>query len=150
MFVLLFLFTLFPVGTPVRRCDSVGPQPLHPPAKVNLKVDVQNIRKHQGAVFVALFGPGRAFPEGRPMEGKKLDVTGGSVQTLFIVEPGEYAVAVYHDENGNGVMDKRLFGIPKEPYGFSNNFRPVISVPRFSDCQFSVGEGGKAISIKLN
>ena len=67
----------------------------------------------------------------------------------FSVEPGDYAIAVYHDQNGNGKMDKRMFGIPKEPYGFSNNIKPVMSAPKFSECRFTVGDSGKAISIKL-
>ena len=53
----------------------------------------------------------------------------GNLQTSFNLEPGDYAVAIYHDENGNGQLDKRLFGIPKEPYGFSNNYRPRLSAP---------------------
>ena len=119
------------------------------PEKTNLRVEIQNIRVLEGNVYIALFRPGKDFPEGAPMEGKKLYAGSKSIQTTFSVEPGEYAVAVYHDENGNGKMDTRIFGIPKEPYGFSNNFKPLISAPKFSDCRFSVGNAGKVISIKL-
>ncbi|HLK98913.1 MAG TPA: DUF2141 domain-containing protein [Hymenobacter sp.] len=117
--------------------------------KTNLKVEIQNVRVLEGTVHIALYRPGKDFPEGKPLEGKRVDVVSKSVQMTFLVEPGDYAVAVYHDENGNGKMDKRMFGIPREPYGFSNNFKPVISAPKFSDCRFSVGESGKVITIKL-
>lgn len=140
MLILLSLLNLFLATS----------HPVNKPAKVSLSVDIQNVRKKQGAVYIALFEPGKSFPEGKPMEGKKIDVTSGSVKTTFTVEPGDYAIAVYHDENGNGKMDKRIFGIPKEPYGFSNNFKPVMSAPKFSDCRFSVGDGGRSISIQLN
>lgn len=119
------------------------------PRKTNLKIDIQNVRTQRGAVYVAIYRPDNNFPSGKPMDGKKLPAGSKSVQTTFSVEPGDYAVAVYHDENDNGKMDKRMFGIPKEPYGFSNNFRPVMSAPKFSDCKFSVGDGEKSISIKL-
>ena len=99
----------------------------------------------KGSVFVALFRPGKDFPEGKPIEGKRVDATQERVHATFSVEPGEYAIAVFHDENGNGKMDKHLFGIPKEPYGFSNNFRPRFSAPSFSDCEFNVGDGSKMI-----
>lgn len=48
--------------------------------------------------------------------------------------PGKYAVTVYQDVNNNGIMDKGMFGVPKEPYGFSCN--PVVSfkAPTFKDC----------------
>jgi len=127
-----------------------GGEPIESPKKASLHVEIQNVRTLKGDVYIALFNVKNAFPEGKPLEGKKLEATDKNVQATFSVEPGDYAVAVYHDENGNGKMDKRVFGIPKEPYGFSNNFRPTMSAPKFSDCQFSVGNTNKSISIKLN
>ncbi|GAB2560929.1 DUF2141 domain-containing protein [Spirosoma aerophilum] len=124
--------------------------PSESPTKTSLTIEVHNVRVMHGAVYVALFKPGKDFPEGKPLEGKKIDATHERVQTTFSVEPGEYAIAVYHDENGNGKMDTRMFGIPKEPYGFSNNFRPKMSAPKFSDCGFSVSENGKTVRIKLD
>lgn len=120
------------------------------PQKTSLKIDVQNVRTQTGAVYVAIYRPDNNFPSGKPLDGKKLPAGTKPVQTTFSVEPGDYAIAVYHDENGNGKMDKRVFGIPKEPYGFSNNFRPTMSAPKFSDCKFTIGTTEKAISIKLN
>lgn len=48
--------------------------------------------------------------------------------------PGKYALTVYQDVNNNGKMDKGMFGVPTEPYGFSGN--PVIAfkAPTFKDC----------------
>ncbi len=129
---------------------STTPPRITPPAKAILTVDVHNVQLRKGIVFVAIFRPGKDFPEGEPLEGKKVAATSGSVKTVFSVEPGDYAVAVYHDENSNGKMDKRMFGIPKEPYGFSNDFRPTLSAPKFRDCQFKVGSDGKTIRVKLN
>lgn len=139
MFQLLLILSLF-------LTDDSGASS---PKKTSLKIEIQNIKTVKGSVFIALFKAGSEFPTGKPTEGKKVDATGQSVQTTFSVEPGEYAVAVFHDENGNGKMDKGMFGIPKEPYGFSNNFRPKMSAPKFSDCQFTVGDGGKSISIAV-
>lgn len=127
-----------------------GEDPVKSPQKISLKVDVHNVRTLQGAVYVALFRADNSFPDGKPMDGKRIEATEKQVATTFSVEPGDYAVAVFHDENGNGKLDKRIFGIPKEPYGFSNNFRPTMSAPKFKDCKFTVGDGGKTISIKLD
>lgn len=123
--------------------------PAELPGKPNLTVEIQNIQHNNGRVFVALFKSGNGFPSGKPMEGKELTPNGRNAHATFSLEPGEYAVAVFHDENGNGKLDKRLMGIPKEPYGFSNNFRPKFSAPKFSDCLIKVGEGEKKISIEL-
>ena len=40
------------------------------------------------------------------------------------VPPGEYALVVYYDENGNGRLDKNFIGIPKEALAFSNAYQP--------------------------
>ncbi|MBC7572548.1 MAG: DUF2141 domain-containing protein [Spirosoma sp.] len=125
--------------------------PKHPsPEKPNLKVDVQNVRVQKGAVHIGLYRACADFPNCEPVELIIIDAKGKPIQAAFSVDPGEYAVAVYHDENGNGKMDKRVFGIPKEPYGFSNDFRPTLSAPKFSDCRFKVGNEGKTIRVKLN
>lgn len=43
---------------------------------------------------------------------------------------GEYAVAVFEDQNRDGKLNRDLFGIPKEPYGFSNNARGSFGPPK--------------------
>src|SRR5262245_49789263 len=51
---------------------------------------------------------------------------------------GDYGVAVFHDENSNGKMDKYVLGIPLEPYGFSNNVRVTFTV-KGSTAEVSIG-----------
>jgi uncharacterized protein (DUF2141 family) len=64
--------------------------------------------------------------------------------------PGRYALAVYHDMNDNWKLDKNFVGYPKEPFGFSNNYRPVFSGPNFEDCAFEIKENAAAhLKIKL-
>ena len=64
------------------------------------------------------------------------------------IEKGNYAVSVYHDENNNGVLETGgVFGIPVEPYGFSNN--PTMTFgPSFKKSVFKM-TSDKNISIKL-
>jgi uncharacterized protein (DUF2141 family) len=110
-----------------------------PVAKATLLLDIQNFRGQTGNVCVALYRPTDDFPQGKkPQELRIVPVKGKQQQISFEVEPGDYAVAVFHDVNGNGKLDTRLFGIPKEPYGFSNNFRPRFAAPKFSECRVSV------------
>ena len=47
---------------------------------------------------------------------------------------------LYHDENGDGKMNRNFFGIPKEPFGFSNNVKPKFSMPTFEECKFLLDE----------
>ncbi|GAB3913513.1 DUF2141 domain-containing protein [Larkinella knui] len=113
-------------------------------------VEVQNVRQHTGQIRVGLYKPCDNFPMGcKPVVSQTVEVTGSSVKITFPVKPGDYAIALFHDVNGNGKMDKKAFGIPKEPYGFSNNYHPRLSGPAFDDCRVRINETGKTISIKL-
>ncbi|WCT73267.1 DUF2141 domain-containing protein [Sphingomonas naphthae] len=61
---------------------------------------------------------------------------------------GAYAIALFHDENGNGKLDTRL-GIPLEGVGFSRNPKLWFGPPRFSAAQFRVTGGAVNEAVKL-
>src|SRR5690606_32329089 len=66
------------------------------------------------------------------------------------LEPGKkYAVKAFHDVNGNKELDTNLFGVPTEPYGFSNNARGVFGPPSLSQMIF-IAESNKTIEIDLH
>lgn len=52
---------------------------------------------------------------------------------------GTYAIAVLHDEDGDGDMDRDFIGIPQEGYGFSSGARPGFGPPSFDDAAFDHG-----------
>ena len=65
------------------------------------------------------------------------------------VKTGVYSISLFHDENNNGVLDtKGFFGIPSEPYGFSNNTSTTFGPPSFEKCTLLV-DRDKQISIEL-
>ncbi|MEH3107784.1 MAG: DUF2141 domain-containing protein [Sphingomonas fennica] len=53
---------------------------------------------------------------------------------------GDYAVALFHDANGNGRLDTAL-GIPREGFGFSRNPTILFGPPRFAAARFAVRGG---------
>ncbi|MBY0427835.1 MAG: DUF2141 domain-containing protein, partial [Alphaproteobacteria bacterium] len=75
-------------------------------------------------------------------------VQGTAVFSFKGVAPGTYAVAVYHDENGNGKMDTNFIGIPKERTGASNDAKGKMGPPKFQDAKFVVS-GDLTISIAM-
>ena len=62
---------------------------------------------------------------------------------------GEYGVAIYQDENGNGKHDKNALGVPKEPYGFSNNARGRFGPAKWKDAKFSVAAPTTELDIEV-
>jgi uncharacterized protein (DUF2141 family) len=63
--------------------------------------------------------------------------------------PGDYAVAVSHDLNGNKKADTNFVGIPTEAWGVSNNVRPGLRAPRFDEARFSVPAEGATIAVRI-
>ena len=54
-----------------------------------------------------------------------------SAVVLTNLDPGRYAIILFHDENGNGKLDKNALGVPTEPYGFSNNVPGFLGPPAY-------------------
>ena len=124
-----------------------------PASAATLEVTVANIGSTAGALEVSLYrdpetwlSPRTRFATRRIAADTHSE---GRVTAVFDVPAGTYAVAAYHDANGNGRMDYRLLRLPKEPYAFGNNARPVFSAPSFEDAAVVVGPEGAAIVIDL-
>jgi len=61
---------------------------------------------------------------------------------------GDYAIVIFQDLNGNKDLDTNFIGIPKEPYGFSNNPSTRFGPPSFEGASFKVGSNTE-IEIEL-
>ncbi|MCH4553430.1 DUF2141 domain-containing protein [Aestuariibaculum lutulentum] len=104
-------------------------------------ISVPNIKKSVGEIQVSVFDTNESFlKEGKEFRIYRFKVTSQSQKfTIKDLPNAEYAFIIYHDINNNKDIDKNFFGIPKEPYGFSKNFKPRFSSPDFQDCSVSVG-----------
>jgi uncharacterized protein (DUF2141 family) len=69
------------------------------------------------------------------------------------LKPGQYVVFVIHDRNLNGKLDANPIGVPREPFGMSNNFRPqllpVPQRPSWEKLTFAVKPGENRIAINV-
>lgn len=116
------------------------------------KVTVQNLEGKSGQIYIAWYNSATAFASKQKAAFmKSIKVSGqNEVHVPFVaIPPGKYAVAVYLDENGNGIIDKNFLGIPKERYGFSNNPSPAMRAPRYEEAVFEVVSGKEGVVIKL-
>ncbi len=114
-------------------------------------VEISEIKEIKGKIAIGLYSSAKDFPASdKEFKGKAVDVTGTTVIYTFINIPsGVYAVAIYHDSNSNGKLDKNFLGIPKESYAFSNNASGTFGPPDFKDASFKL-DGSKTVKIKLN
>lgn len=115
----------------------------------DLNVEISGHRSSDGKIRAALYKDSSSFPA-TPLRGTESPASQGSVVLTFKgVPPGVYALSAYHDENGNAKMDRGLFNIPSERYGFSRDARGDKGPPAFRDAQFEVRDPATQISIKL-
>ena len=117
----------------------------------DLEVAVTGVRSTDGQVKLMLFDHADGFrKEDKARQVLAVPAATGEVRGVFHGLPaGQYAILVYHDENGNGKLDLRLGMFPKEGYGLSNNPK-VMGPPAFKDSAFDVPENGTRLNIHLS
>ena len=64
------------------------------------------------------------------------------------LEHGEYAFLMYHDENMNNKVDKRLLGLPKERVGISNYSSRPFRKPVWSKARFTHNQPQTTVTIR--
>ncbi|GAA0870228.1 DUF2141 domain-containing protein [Brevundimonas basaltis] len=103
----------------------------------------------RGAVMVALFDSEAGYAGDRPVGRQRLDVAAGQRTAVFEGLPaGDYAAKAFHDVNGDGEMNFNPFGIPVEPYAFSNNAVGNMGPASWDRARFTVS-GPTAQTIHL-
>ncbi len=105
-----------------------------------LKVEITGFSDNRGEAYVALYRENDDFPKmSGQFKGKTVVISNKTAKVEFSnLTYGKFAVAVFHDRNKNGVLDKNILGIPTESYGFSNDARETFSSPSFSSASFTV------------
>jgi len=119
-------------------------------SQYNLKVKVHGIQNANGQIELSIYNDANVFPEvGKTYKMVRIDSKVSEIIYEFKDLPaGEYAIATYHDENNDNECNTNLLGVPTEAYAFSNDFRPFLSAPDFSDCSFKVSQNTE-ISIEM-
>ena len=115
-----------------------------------LTVTINNIKLVEGELYIAIYNDEDTYMDiDRTAFREIIPVSTETESIIFSNIPdGEYAIAVFQDLNGNGELDKKGMGLPKEPFGFSNDARGKAGPPKYEKAKFSFS-GDMNISIKL-
>ena len=120
-----------------------------PEGKVTLRME--GFRNNRGEAMVLLFGSKDGFPSSLKKAVKTTTVKVADRKAEVTLGPfpqGAYAIAVMHDENGNGKLDT-LLGIPREGWGMSNNPKARTRVPRFDEAKFDLDSESRTVTVKM-
>lgn len=122
---LIFLFLLFPI---------MGL------AQHSLAVKIQGVKTSNGKINVAVYNKSDHFLKFDQVF-KADSVKANKGETRIYLEDlpeGEYALAIFHDENGNDKLDTNWLGVPVEDIGFSNARMKTFGPPHFKECAFKL------------
>ncbi len=105
----------------------------------DLTIHLSGIKGSEGDIRVAIFNSPESYDKRSPIYSTAFATMCCEMQFTFKDIPdGDYALKLYHDKNGNGKLDKGLFGIPKEHYAFSNNVRHAMRAASFEEALFTI------------
>lgn len=115
-------------------------------------ITVTDLRSTKGVVRACMTTRANIFPKciKDPTAHRTVVPAAGKVEIRFTgVKPGQYAIALLHDENDNGKADRALGMMPKEGYGFSRDAPVNMAPPKFKDAVFTLGQGVSRFTIKM-
>lgn len=118
---------------------------------VDLTIRISNIKHTSGELAIVVYGVAANFPDKSENADYKFRIKPTKPEVVIkSIPPGEYAVVISHDVNGNKIVDKSFIGIPTEPVGISNyETIGILNRPTYEKAKVSVTRS-KTIVVKLN
>ena len=130
-----------------------APPCLGPPSSVWVHVTVDGVRNANGQVTTTIYAddPSRFLVKNGSMYVVRTPTVVGSTRfCVFLPQTGVFAIAVYHDEDNSGTINRSgVLGIPTEGFGFSNNPPTLASLPTFRSVRISIPRTNMGTTIHL-
>ena len=142
------IWSLPSVGQPAQAADCNADDP----NQVRLQVSVDGLHSTAGNVTITIYpdDPAHFLDGAYKLARQAVPVTLPVTHACFaFAAPGFYAVALFHDENGNGHFDTTLLGLPAEGYGFSNNPTLYLGPPSLNQVRFAAHAGDNAVEVRM-
>lgn len=117
-----------------------------------LHVTATGTRRIAGEIAFTLYGadPARFLKSRGSLAIVRVPLASSSAEACFaLAVAGDYAVAIYHDENGNHRWDRNFLGLPAEGYGFSNDAPTYLGPPAYAAARIAVHPGDNRITVRL-
>ena len=115
-----------------------------------LIVELTGMKSDKGQLVYAMWSGSEGWLESNTIREGSAPIVDGVSELRFDGLPyGEYAISVYQDRNENGKLDTGLFGIPKEPFGFSNDPKLGFGPPKYKDSAFMLEAPEYSIQIPV-
>jgi len=104
----------------------------------DLTIKIPNVTNAKGSIHVSVYDSKNKTSFTKiGKEYRVLDFKNQGTKGKYVIKDlpeGEYAIALYHDENDDKKCNTNMIGIPTEGYGFTN-LEKIWSIPKFDDCK---------------
>ena len=140
------IITAFAMATATISSVAVAQDPV-----ATLTLTYNGIETQEGKVMGVLFDSEDAFNgKGAPVRQIMLIADKAEIATqLEGLKPGRYAIKSFHDIDGDGKMGTNPFGMPIEPFAFSNNAVGNMGPAKWADAAFELKVGDNSHSIEI-
>lgn len=145
----IYLFRIFLLLTVV---NILVLSPARATSSSRLTVQLNGLKNQKGQVCFSLFSSSQGFPaqEEQALQSRCVQLAETHFKTTFEnLIPGGYAVAVFHDANGDRILNVNPLGIPTEGFGFSRNPQILAGPPNFGETVVTVAPPQNNIQIQL-
>ncbi len=117
----------------------------------NIITVVEGFKNNAGKALIALSDSKENYSsKKKPFKGAMPGIKDKKIEWVFKNIPyGEYAIKVFHDENGNNRLDTNILGIPEEGYGFSNNATGKFGPAKWEDAKFTFNSDNVTLKISV-
>ena len=141
------LLTLLPITAAITQPAA----PIAVEAKATLTVAFTGLASPTGTILLSVFDSEAAFDTGgKPVRQAMIQANGATIETVFAGLPaGRYAIKAFHDLDGDMKMATNPFGMPTEPFAFSNNAVANMGPAKWADAAFTVTDGANRHSIVI-
>lgn len=117
-----------------------------------ISVQITGVRPAQGEVAVTLYADdSRRFlaPKGKLLRARVRAQAPATHACFYVAAPAVYAIAVYHDADGDRDFDRNAMGMPAEGFGFSNDAPTKIGLPSFDKVRFRARAGETPLRVTM-
>lgn len=148
----LMIIAALPLGGCVVSINDPGSaSPAVVPTTATLTVRFEGIETPSGQIMLSVFDNADAHDKGgAPVRVAAVPIEGSTANARFEgLAPGDYAVKAFHDVDGDGKMGTNPFGMPIEPFAFSNNAKVNGGPPLWDAARFAVVSGANTVTIAI-
>lgn len=145
----ILLASAFLAASPAAAAPAATAVATAPATK--LDINFIGVETRTGSIMIALFDSEDAYNgKGAPVRATAVPVKDGALNAVIAgLAPGRYAIKAFHDVDGDGKMGVNPFGMPIEPFAFSNNAKGNRGPAVWADAAFTVAPGGTVQAITI-